>query len=73
MPGKRVSATLDPELHEEIRQLARVCGVSVSRVVRALLRAALDYEEDRYWAAEGERRLATFDRSKALTHDEVWQ
>jgi hypothetical protein len=41
-------------------------------MVRALLRLALDHAEDAHWVSEGEARLATFDRSKALTHEQVW-
>ena len=73
MAGKRIFTTLDPELHEDIMQVARAGGVSISSIMRALLRTALDHAEDAYWAREGEKRLATWEDSNALTHEDVWR
>ncbi|MGD0114243.1 MAG: type II toxin-antitoxin system CcdA family antitoxin [Armatimonadota bacterium] len=69
----RISAVLERPLHERLVETARASGVSLSRRVRDLLEAALDAEEDAYWVREGEKRLATWDDSKALTHDEAWR
>jgi hypothetical protein len=41
-------------------------------MLRVLLRLGLDSVEDEYWARVGEERLATWDGSKALTHEQVW-
>ncbi len=59
-------------LYKDIREAAQARGISLAGMVRRLLRLALDYEEDAYWVREGERRLATWDDSKALTHEQVW-
>lgn len=72
MARKRVSTRLDPVLYKDIREAAQARGISLAGMVRRLLRLALDYEEDAYWVREGERRLATWDDSKALTHEQVW-
>ena len=69
----RVMAVLEKPLYQRIRQAARAEGVSLSAKVRDLLREAMELEEDVHWVKEGEKRLATFDRSKALTHEEVWK
>jgi len=69
----RLITVLEKPLYERIKQAARAEGVSLSAKVRDLLREAMALEEDAYWVAEGEKRLATFDRSKALTHEQVWK
>jgi post-segregation antitoxin (ccd killing protein) len=69
----RISVVLERSLHERLVETARASGVSLSRRVSDLLEAALDTEEDAYWVKEGEKRLATWDDSKALTHDEAWR
>jgi len=69
----RLITVLEKPLYERIKQAARAEGLSLSAKVRDLLREAMELEEDAYWAGEGEKRLATFDRSKALTHEQVWK
>jgi len=69
----RLVTVLEKPLYQRIKQAARAEGVSLSAKVRDLLREAMELEEDAYWVKEGEKRLATFDRSKALTHEEVWK
>jgi hypothetical protein len=69
----RVIAVVEKPLYLRIKRAARAQGISLSAKVRDLLREAMDLDEDAYWVREGERRLVTFDRSKALTHEEVWK
>jgi len=69
----RISAVLERSLQQRLVETARASGVSLSRRVRDLLATALDAEEDAYWVKEGEKRLATWDDSKALTHEEAWR
>jgi hypothetical protein len=69
----RLITVLEKPLYERIKQAARAEGVSLSAKVRDLLREAMELEEDAYWVVEGEKRLASFDRSKALTHEQVWK
>jgi hypothetical protein len=69
----RLVTVLEKPLYQRIKQAARAEGVSLSAKVRDLLREAMELEEDAYWVKEGEKRLATFDRGKALTHEQVWK
>jgi hypothetical protein len=69
----RVMTVLERPLYQRIKRAARAQGLSLSAKVRDLLREAIELDEDAYWVREGEKRLATFDRSKALTHEQVWK
>ena len=69
----RVIAVLEKPLYQRIRQAAKAQGVSLSAKVRDLLREAMELEEDAYWVKEGEKRLATWDDSRALTDEEAWK
>jgi class 3 adenylate cyclase len=69
----RLITVLEPPLYDRLKRAARAEGVSLSSKARDLLRQAIELEEDAHWVREGERRLRSFRRSKALTHDEVWQ
>jgi hypothetical protein len=69
----RVMTVLERPLYQRIKRAARSQGLSLSAKVRDLLREAIELDEDAYWVREGEKRLATFDRSKALTHEQVWK
>lgn len=60
-------------LYMRIKQAVIAPMVSVSARMRCLLRKVSGLEEDAHWVKEGETRLATFDRSKALTHKQVWK
>jgi class 3 adenylate cyclase len=68
----RVVAVLERPLYQRLKQAAKAQGVSLSTKVRDLVRAAMELEEEAHWAAEGEKRLASFDRRKALSHRDVW-
>jgi len=74
MPAKnpRINVVLDQSLYQNIQFLAEKDGVSLSTKVRDLVREALELQEDLYLAALAEGREKTFDRSSALTHEEVW-
>ena len=45
----------------------------MSFVVRDILMRLSEEDEGRHWAREGESRLADFERSRALTHRDVWK
>ena len=74
MPTKhpRLSIVLEPQVYQSVKQLAKRDGVSLSLKARDLIRDALELYEDAYWAKKADERAATFDRSKALTHEHVW-
>jgi hypothetical protein len=74
MPAKnpRISAVVDRGLLKWLRAKAKREGISVSLVVRDLLRRVRDDEAEEYWAAAGEERLESFSRDDAVSHEDVW-
>ncbi len=75
MPAKnpRVNVVLERPLYEALRRLARRDGTSLSLKARDLLRDTLETYEDLVLEQIAEERERTFDRSRALSHHEVWQ
>ena len=74
MPIKscRINVLLDRPLYQAIRRIAERDGVSLSLKARDLIREALEAEEDLVLAKLGQEREATFQRDKALTHQQIW-
>lgn len=68
----RINVVLEKPLYDSIFRLAKKDGVSLSLKARDLIREALELEEDIYWAEAASKRAKTFDRRKALTHQQVW-
>lgn len=68
----RVNVVLEEPLYEGLRRWAKREGVSLSLKVRDLVKEALEAEEDRALVQVGEMRARTFDRSKAMTHSQIW-
>ena len=74
MPTKnpRVNIVLERPLYEVLQQMAQRENVSLSMKVRDLVRESIDRQEDLALAEIAEEREASFDRSRGLTHDDVW-
>lgn len=74
MPAKnpRINVVLEKPLYNAVHDLAEDEGVSMSTLMRDLVRESLELREDRGLAALAEEREQGFDRRKALTHDDVW-
>lgn len=68
----RVTAVIDEQLADWLRRRSEREGRSVSVLVREILAERYAEDEERYWAAEGEQRLAGFERDTAVAHDEAW-
>ena len=68
----RLNVVLEPSIYSLIRSLARREGISLSLKARDLIREALEYCEDAYWAKEAGKREKTLHRKSALSHKEVW-
>lgn len=64
---------LESPLRRWVKNLAKKEGVSLSMKIRDLIREAYETYEDRYWAREAERRMKTFRKSEALSHEEFWK
>lgn len=75
MPTKnpRVNVVLERPLYEVLRRLAKRDRISVSSKVRDLVSRALETEEDVALAALAEQREQTFNRGRALSHEQVWR
>lgn len=74
MPTKqpRLNVVLEKPVLQSVQQLAKRDGVSLSMKARDLIREALELHEDAYLGQRAQERAATFVRSKALTHEQVW-
>ena len=75
MPAKnpRVNVVLEKPLYSVLNRLAEDEGISMSMLMRDLVKEALELREDQALADFAEHREGSFDRSKALSHEEVWQ
>lgn len=75
MPTKnpRINVVLEGPLFKAVSRLARKEGVSLSLKVRDLVREAIELYEDQYLTALAQSREASFRRSKALSHDQMWR
>lgn len=69
----RLITVLERPLYQRLKRAAKAEGVSLSAKARDLLREAIELEEDGYWAEQGEKRLASLDKRKALTDEDVWE
>lgn len=68
----RVNAVLEPDLYSALQEIADRQGISLSRLLRDLVLQALETFEDLGLAELASSRRKTFDRGRALSHDEVW-
>ncbi|TAN45347.1 MAG: antitoxin, RHH family protein [Nitrospirae bacterium] len=74
MPTKnpRVNIAMEKPLYVTIQGISKRDGVSMSMVVRDLIKESLELREDVSLAGFAEEREKTFTRSKALSHKELW-
>jgi predicted DNA-binding ribbon-helix-helix protein len=75
MPAKnpRVNVVLEKPLYSVLSSLAEDEGISMSMLMRDLVKEALELREDQALADFAEQREDSFDRSKALSHEKVWE
>lgn len=75
MPAKnpRINVVLEKPLYNAVHDLAEDEGISMSMLMRDLVREALELREDRAIAALAAKREKGFDRRKALSHEDVWE
>jgi hypothetical protein len=75
MPTKnpRVMVVLEPPLQRWLKMNAEKQGISVSSMIRDIIRDTYRESENEQWVKEGEARLATFDRRKAVSHNDAWK
>jgi predicted DNA-binding ribbon-helix-helix protein len=75
MPAKnpRINVVLEKPLYSALHKLAEDEGISMSMLMRDLVKEALEIREDQALADFAEQRENSFDRSNALSHEEVWE
>jgi metal-responsive CopG/Arc/MetJ family transcriptional regulator len=75
MPTKkaRINVVVEKPLYTLIDEISRERGISKSMLVRDLIIQAIDLREDQALARIADERGNSFDKSKALTHKEVWE
>lgn len=74
MSGKnpRINVVFEKPLYDVIHKKAKKDGLSMSLVVRDMVKEAIELHEDIALAKFAEEREKTYSRSKSLTHKEVW-
>lgn len=74
MHGKnpRINVVLEKPLYQAIQKRAKKDGLSMSLVVRDLVKEAMALQEDIGLAKLAEVREKTYSKTKSLTHKEVW-
>ncbi|MBU1055774.1 MAG: antitoxin, RHH family protein [Proteobacteria bacterium] len=75
MPTKnpRVNIVVETPLYNIMHDIATSEGVSMSTIARDLIREAIELREDVALAAFADTRMKTFDRKKALSHEDIWE
>ncbi len=75
MPTKnaRINVVVEKPLYALIDEISKERGMSKSMLVRDLIIEAIDLREDQVLARLADERGKSFDKSKALTHKEVWE
>lgn len=75
MPAKnpRINVVLEKPLYNALHSLAEDAGISLSMLMRDLVKEALEIREDQALADFAAARENSFDRRKALSHKEVWE
>ena len=68
----RLNVVLEPPIYFAIVKMAKKEGVSLSLKARDLIKEALEFCEDTFWAKQAQTRERTFSRKKTLTHKQVW-
>ena len=71
--NSRINVVLEKSVYSLIEKIAKERGLSLSRVIRNLIREALEIHEDTVLAHVAEEQEATLAGKKTLTHDEVWK
>jgi len=69
----RINVVLEKPLYSALHDLAEEQGLSLSMLMRDLVKESLELREDRALADFAAQREEDFDRSSALTHEEVWK
>jgi len=69
----RINVVLDKKIYELIKRLSEEEGTSLSSFVKDLIEEALELREDVSLNEIAEEREKTLNKSKALSHNEIWK
>ena len=74
MPAKnpRVNVVLEKPLYSALYDLAQAEGISMSMLMRDLVKEAFELREDQVLADFADKREQDFDRRKGISHEDVW-
>lgn len=74
MPAKnpRINVVVEKPLYVALQDLAEDTGLSLSMLMRDLVKEALEIREDRALTDFATEREQGFDRAQALSHEDVW-
>jgi metal-responsive CopG/Arc/MetJ family transcriptional regulator len=74
MPARnpRVNVVLEKPLYEAVGHLAKEEGISLSTVVRDLVKEAIEIREDIDLGRIAGSREKSLKRSRALAHKDIW-
>lgn len=75
MPAKnpRINVVVEKALYSVLCDLAENSGISMSALARDLIREAITLREDAALVDFADKRMRTFDKSAALSHQETWE
>ncbi len=75
MPAKvsQIKISLEQPVYTLIKELAEINGLSIAMETKKLLNEALEIEEDVALTSFAMEREVSYNKSNALTHDEVWE
>jgi metal-responsive CopG/Arc/MetJ family transcriptional regulator len=74
MPARnpRVNVVLEKPLYDAVGHMAKEEGISLSTVVRDLVKEAIEIREDIDLGSIAESREKSLKRSRALAHKDIW-
>ena len=67
---KRINLTVEDDLFENLKRLAKKEKASVASISHDLLERALELREDQYFSEVGENRISK--KGKRITHKDMW-
>jgi hypothetical protein len=67
---KRINLTVEDDLFENLKSLAKKENSSIASLSHALLERALELREDMYFSKVGEDRLNQ--KAKRISHKDIW-
>jgi hypothetical protein len=68
----RVNVMLDEDIYRAIKTLSEEERISMSSLMRDLIKEALELREDSALAKFAEKREKTLNKKKMLSHKDVW-